>query len=379
MASISKRPDGVWRARYRDQSGKEHAKHFARKADAQRWLDEATASIVSGLWVDPKAGRVTFAQWFDQWTALQVWEPGTLAAANRAVADVPFASVAMNRLTAADFQGWIKAMRDRGLADSTIKMRFSFAHMAVRASVGTLIQKDPSALAKRGGGPGVRVPRQKRREASMAIPTAAQVSALYRAAAFHFRPFVAVAAFAGLRLGEAAGLQVGDVDFLRRTVSVARQVQGQTRSEWRVCDPKARSARTIAVPDDLLEILAEHVRVLGAAGDEGWLFTSDGRNLYNRNSAGNQWRAACAKAGITGFTLHDLRHFYASGLIAAGCDVVTVQRALGHSTPSITLNTYSHLWPDADDRTRAAAGGLSAAVLHPADSVRTEGLKPASG
>lgn len=56
--------------------------------------------------------------------------------------------------------------------------------------------------------------------------------------------------------------------------------------------------------------------------------------------------------------LHDLRHFYASGLIAAGCDVVTVQRALGHSSATTTLNTYSHLWPTAEDRTRAAAADL---------------------
>ncbi|SDE18326.1 tyrosine-type recombinase/integrase [Rhodococcus tukisamuensis] len=56
--------------------------------------------------------------------------------------------------------------------------------------------------------------------------------------------------------------------------------------------------------------------------------------------------------------LHDLRHFYASGLIAAGCDVVTVQRALGHSSPTVTLNTYSHLQPDADDRTRRAGDEL---------------------
>jgi integrase len=69
------------------------------------------------------------------------------------------------------------------------------------------------------------------------------------------------------------------------------------------------------------------------------------------------------------FTLHDLRHFYASGLIADGCDVVTVQHALGHSTPTVTLNTYSHLWPKAEDRTRAAATGLMSAAF--ADSVRT--------
>ncbi len=56
MASISKRPDGRWRARYRDANGKEHAKHFDRKADAQRWVDEVTASIVTGRYVDPNAG-----------------------------------------------------------------------------------------------------------------------------------------------------------------------------------------------------------------------------------------------------------------------------------------------------------------------------------
>lgn len=48
MASIKKRPNGAWRARYRDHEGKEHAQHFARKVDAQRWLDEVTTSIVTG-------------------------------------------------------------------------------------------------------------------------------------------------------------------------------------------------------------------------------------------------------------------------------------------------------------------------------------------
>ena len=60
------------------------------------------------------------------------------------------------------------------------------------------------------------------------------------------------------------------------------------------------------------------------------------------------------------YRLHDLRHFYASGLIAAGCDVVTVQRALGHGSASVTLNTYGHLWPNANDRTRQAARELYA-------------------
>ena len=59
----------------------------------------------------------------------------------------------------------------------------------------------------------------------------------------------------------------------------------------------------------------------------------------------------------------DLRHFYASGLIAAGCDVVTVQRSLGHAKATTTLNTYAHLWPTAEDRTRKAAQSIIDASL----------------
>jgi integrase len=84
------------------------------------------------------------------------------------------------------------------------------------------------------------------------------------------------------------------------------------------------------------------------------------------------WRIVRDRVGMTN-RLHDLRHFYASGLIRAGCDVVTVQRALGHSSAAITLTTYPHLWPDANDRTRKAAGELLEASLgSAADQLRTE-------
>ncbi|CAA9439943.1 MAG: Phage integrase family protein [uncultured Pseudonocardia sp.] len=67
---------------------------------------------------------------------------------------------------------------------------------------------------------------------------------------------------------------------------------------------------------------------------------------------GYLWRKARPAAGLPTLRMHDLRHFYASGLIAAGCDVVTVQRALGHASATVTLSTYAHLWPSAEDRTR---------------------------
>ncbi len=76
-----------------------------------------------------------------------------------------------------------------------------------------------------------------------------------------------------------------------------------------------------------------------------------------------------ARAGLSGVTFHSLRHFYAGLLIRHGESVKTVQARLGHASAAETLDTYSHLWPDSDDRTRAAVDSVMRAS---ADYVRTE-------
>ncbi|MEP7020823.1 MAG: site-specific integrase [Pseudonocardiales bacterium] len=171
-------------------------------------------------------------------------------------------------------------------------------------------------------------------------------------------------AFGGLRLGEVAGVQLGDVDFLRRTLAVQRQVQRLGGSQVEIRPPKYGSERTVYLPDDLVLILARHVESQAIGSDPAaWLFWGEGGNPPDQNTVGHWWRKARQAAGLDGVRLHDLRHFYASGLIAAGCDVVTVQRALGHMSATTTLGTYSHLWPTAEDRTRVAAADLLASAL----------------
>lgn len=362
MASIQKRPDGRWRARYRDAAGKEHARHFPRKIDAQRWSDEVTASVVTGRYVDPKAGKITFAQWFEQWAAVQVWATGTKLKADQALAVATFRDSQIRAILPSHVQAWVKGMSVR-LAPATVKVYYNIVNSAFRAAVTDKVIAENPCL-------GTKLPRERRREAAMAIPTPEQVGKALEVAPEWFAPFISVCAFAGLRLGEAAGLQLGDVDFLRRTISVSRQIQGSTKAEAVVVPPKNGSERPIYVADELIQVLARHVETIGVFGQENWLFGFGG-TYFNRNSAADRWRDVREAANIGEFTLHDLRHFYASGLIADGCDVVTVQRSLGHSVPSITLNTYSHLWPTAEDKTRTAGSRLIAAVLGDADSVRT--------
>ena len=107
--------------------------------------------------------------------------------------------------------------------------------------------------------------------------------------------------------------------------------------------------------------------------DAGFIVQNSDREPLGRATVVTAFSRACRRVGVDGITFHDLRHFYASGLISAGCEVVTVQHALGHASASITLDTYSHLWPNAEDRTRSAAARVMRDALG-----RTPGAQEAS-
>lgn len=200
-----------------------------------------------------------------------------------------------------------------------------------------------------------------------------------------FAAYIALCAFAGLRRGEALGVQVGDIDFLGRSLRVTRQLQRAKKPDIEagknlvdatgkvtvvVRPPKYESERTIYLPDEVVAIVSEHVRLHTPTGEPTrWLFDEDSKPWHD-NLVDYRWRSTRTDAGLS-FKLHELRHYFASGLIAAGCDVVAVQRAMGHASATTTLNTYAHLWPTVEDKTRAAAAELAAAV-RTATTVRSD-------
>src|SRR5215210_4895686 len=104
---------------------------------------------------------------------------------------------------------------------------------------------------------------------------------------------------------------------------------------------------------------------------EALVFTTELRAPIRRTAfSARVWRPAVNAAGLPqAVTFHALRHFYASLLIRHGESIKTVQARLGHASAAETLDTYSHLWPDSDDRTRAAVDSVLGRV---ADSLRTD-------
>jgi len=119
---------------------------------------------------------------------------------------------------------------------------------------------------------------------------------------------------------EAAAVQMGDVDFLRCTLSVSRQVQKEVGGGVEIRAPKYGSERTVYLANALVKILSEHV-AQHPPGADGWLFVGQGTQPPHQKTIGHRWRKTLKAAGLSGIKLHDLRHYYASGLIASGCDV----------------------------------------------------------
>ena len=169
-----------------------------------------------------------------------------------------------------------------------------------------------------------------------------------------YKALVVLAAGTGLRQGECFGLTVDRVNFLRRTITVDRQLILPASGPPQFGPPKtAASVRTVPLPKIVAESLATNLERSPAETD-GLIFTNERGDPLRRNRFGEIWRSAVSRSGLEGLRFHDLRHFYASLLIRHGESVKVVQARLGHASASETLDTYSHLWPDNEERTRAA-------------------------
>jgi integrase len=130
------------------------------------------------------------------------------------------------------------------------------------------------------------------------------------------------------------------------------------------------SMTAVPIPD---AFVGELKRLLDGR-DDGWVVPDDGGvQLGPWKVERHMRRIRKTVAGLPeGFRFHDLRHFYASMLIAGGSDVKVVQHRLRHSSAKTTLDTYSHLWPDSDESTRAAVERVMGPMINKtADPLRT--------
>lgn len=371
MATIKRRSDrgNRWEARYRDPEGKQRARLFDRKVDAERFVATTTADIVRGSYINPGAGQVTFGEYATEWLASRVHRDSTAA---RVESDLRVHAVPvlgrrpLSSIRHSEVQAWVRG-RAEVLAPGSVENVFRAVSAVFRSAVrDRLIAANPCQ--------DVTLPR--RLNAEVIPPTVEEVRTLLGAMPDRYRVAGLLAAGAGLRQGEALGLTVDRLDFLRRQLRVDRQMLTPTKGQPALGPTKSdASVRTVALADVVLEGVAEHLRQF-PPGADGLLVTYvDGRPV-RRNRFGAMWRQSVARAGLpTAFRYHDLRHHFASALIAGGCSVKVVQKALGHASAKVTLDTYGHIWPDSEDLTRraidAALGSVCAPDVHQAGAAET--------
>ncbi len=365
MAHVEKRGPNRWRARYRDPGGSERSQTFPTKRDAERFLTRMEHSKHVGGYVDPQAGKQLFGDYATAWQKMQVFRPTTaeLFDGNLARHIMPtFEHRPLASVQPSDVQAWVRKL-SLSLAPTTVEVIYRQLSMIFKAAVrdGLLVVSPCREI---------RLPRIERKQI---VPlTAEQVQALIAAAPGHVRALLVCVAGSGLRQGEAFGLTVEHVDFLRRTIRVEQQLLSLQGKPPSLAAPKtAASYRTVPVPQLVIDALAEHMANYPPTS-AGMLFTNRDGRPWSRNRFSENWHATVARANLpTGTRFHELRHFYASLLIRHGESVKTVQARLGHASAVETLNTYGHLWPDADDRTRDAVTEVLGNLARPARGLDT--------
>ena len=207
---------------------------------------------------------------------------------------------------------------------------------------------------------GITLPRDDRNAASLVPLTAEQVNALAEAVPEHYRALVLTSAGLGLRQGEACGLTVDRIDFLRQRVRIDCQLVSPPGAGAVTFGPPKTSSsnRVLTLPDSVRDVLAAHLARF-AEGPDRLVFTSATGAPLRRGVWSRAYGRAASVVGIDSST-HDLRHHCASVLISSGCSIKAVQGFLGHKIASETLDTYGHLMPGDEDRVRGSDRRVSA-------------------
>jgi integrase len=361
MGNVQKRDNGKWRARYRDPSGREHARHFDRKVDAERWLVSMESTKHRGEWVDPAMSRITVGDWSTRWLEGQSQLKPQTRERYRNIVRVQvlpeWGQIRLSAISHADVVAWVAKLVADGYAASTVRQ----IHRVLSLMLDLAVR---DGRLPRNPATGVRLPRAAKGEPVFLSHT--QVEQLAEAC-IDYELFVRVLAYTGMRWGEATAVRVRRLDLMKRRIEVVHTAV-ELNGQMSYGTPKTHQRRSVPVPRSLVDALAEHVA--GKNPDDLVFTTPRGDVMRNHNFRSRVFAPAAAFIGVPGLTPHDLRHTAASLAVQAGANVKAVQRMLGHASAAMTLDVYAGLFNDdldaVADRLDAAAAAARADYLRTA-------------
>jgi len=359
----------AWVLRYADRNGVWRLKTFERQKDARDWQATALHEVKVGTH-RPDSTAPTVA------TAAEAWirrgeadqkERSTLAQRRQHVDHhiLPLlgATTKLSKIDVEAFRDDLLRTRSRAMAKKVMTSLKAILKQAKMAHLAADVDRIETGGRHR-----------KRLEVGRDIPTRAEASTLLEAAVGYILALLAVAVFCGLRMSEIRALRWSDISFDERLVHVR-----QRADKWNVIGPLKSETSYRSVP--MSPFVVEKLRAW--RGDRIFpgeaLVFSNGKgnveslaNIRNRHLAPLQRAAGVVdRDGKPKYRAHSLRHFFASWLIDQGFNVKRISVLMGHSSPVVTLQLYTHLLPADDDHEKFAAGELAVVgSRHTADDPR---------
>jgi integrase len=363
-----------WQARYDGPDGKERTSLHATRAEADREIVKQENAKLTGSWLDPRAGRVTVERF-----ALDTWLPAQRIGARTKIEYLgivrrylipEWGPREIRSIKPSEAGAWQQLLTSRyGLTGTTPNRLAVHVRSVFRLAVVDRVIpispfdgiKAPALVASDVHPPDIAEVRQL-------------VAAAYRD---RWRVMIEVAALTGLRSGELRGLTIDKIDFLRREVHVHQQAVYEAGFGMYLDDLKTGAGRRVVpLPQRAVDVLAAYVAVHRPAAEGPWaglVFTMPEGLPVGESTLDRALKGTCRRASVPARHWHELRHHYASVLIAGGENPRVVQKRLGHKDVVTTLRIYSHLWAEADEQTRSV---LDAAWGDSGESAGTGGTVP---
>ena len=350
MAYITKRQDGEktsYTVRFRDQHGQWREKSAGPlRKHAEALLSRVVEEVNAGTYGAKEKEDPTFGAFAEEFLKIKAAEvkPSTLVSYEGAVRrhlNPYLGDLRLSEITPARVQGLLVFLGEDGVSPASIgKIYRTFKVIIRRALALELINRDPTTAIKPPRTPDKEMGYLNAEEVSRVLSASEEEPALHA--------MVSIAVFSGLRVGEIMALRWQDIDF---ETGVIRVVRSYTRRHG-YSDPKTYAGRrAVPVIPRLVNTLKAYYEGQGNPDPEVLVFPGrDGTPFDCYNLLRYRFYPLLKRAGVKRIRFHDLRHTYASLCIAAGMDGKALQQAMGHSSITVTLNTYAHLLPGTYDR-----------------------------
>ena len=252
-------------------------------------------------------------------------------------------------ITTGVVRNFLRAKQRAGSAQNTVRlMRAALSVVLSDAVLDEILTSNPAIFQggrKRGAG---RMTKSEREARIRPMDWDQRERFLAKAHKTEFRIVFETLTKTGLRPSEAFALRVDDLDFRTRTLRVERSLGMMSRE---IKDTKTHETRDVDLSPDLTELLSEYVAALrrdslrNGWGEPEWLFPSTVMTPLDHNNVAKVFKRVLKRAKLPGFRLYDLRHIYASLLLAEGAPISFVSHQLGHRSPDTTPRFYARWLP----------------------------------